>query len=62
LARGIAIILAPRLNYADPKQLIAELKEGTINIGGPAKEATVNISKPPTPENINPDNTIIELK
>ncbi len=33
LSRGIAIILAPRLNYADPKQLIAELKEGTINIG-----------------------------
>jgi hypothetical protein len=33
LARGIAIILAPRLNYPDPKVLIAELKEGTINLG-----------------------------
>lgn len=33
LARGIAIILAPRLNYADPKKLIAEMKEGTMNIG-----------------------------
>lgn len=33
LARGIAIILAPRLNYSDPKVLIAELKEGAINLG-----------------------------
>jgi hypothetical protein len=30
LARGIAIILAPRLNYSDPRILIAELKEGSI--------------------------------
>jgi hypothetical protein len=29
LARGLAIILAPRLNYSDPKVLIAELKEGS---------------------------------
>ena len=41
LARGIAIILAPRLNYADPKQLIAELKEGTINIGNTPVKATI---------------------
>jgi hypothetical protein len=43
LSRGIAIILAPRLNYADPKQLIAELKEGTINIGKASVRATVNV-------------------
>jgi hypothetical protein len=30
LARGLAIILAPRLNYSDPKVLIAELKEGSV--------------------------------
>jgi hypothetical protein len=42
LSRGIAIILAPRLNYADPKQLIAELKEGTINIGNTPVKATTN--------------------
>lgn len=43
LSRGIAIILAPRLNYADPKQLIAELKEGIINIGNASVRATVNV-------------------
>ncbi len=42
LSRGIAIILAPRLNYADPKQLIAELKEGTINIGNTPVRAATN--------------------
>ena len=43
LSRGIAIILAPRLNYTDPKQLIAELKEGTINIGNTPVRATTNV-------------------
>jgi hypothetical protein len=33
LARGLAIILAPRLNYSDPRQLLAEMKEGTLNVG-----------------------------
>lgn len=33
LARGIAIILAPRLNYRDPRILLAEMKEGSVNIG-----------------------------
>lgn len=33
LARGIAILLAPRLNYRDPRTLIAEIKEGSVNIG-----------------------------
>jgi hypothetical protein len=31
LARGLAIILAPRLNYSDPKVLLAELKEGSVS-------------------------------
>jgi hypothetical protein len=60
LARGIAIILAPRLNYQDPKVLIAELKEGTINLGTTPitiKKAASNVSpnlvgtpKSPSPE------------
>jgi hypothetical protein len=33
LARGIAILLAPRLGYKDPRILLAEMKEGTVNIG-----------------------------
>jgi hypothetical protein len=33
LARGIAILLAPRLNYRDPRTLLAEMKEGSINVG-----------------------------
>jgi hypothetical protein len=52
LSRGIAIILAPRLNYADPKQLIAELKEGTINIGNTSVRATSN--RPVETSNTNP--------
>jgi hypothetical protein len=57
LARGIAIILAPRLNYQDPKVLIAELKEGTINLGTTPigiKKAAINaqsglVGQPKTP-------------
>jgi hypothetical protein len=33
LARGIAILLAPRLGYNDPRKLIAEMKEGSLNLG-----------------------------
>jgi hypothetical protein len=33
LARGIAILLAPRLGYSDPRILIAEMKEGSIKVG-----------------------------
>jgi hypothetical protein len=68
LARGIAIILAPRLNYTDPKILIAELKEGTIQIGSntikmssapsPSSPAPVT----PTPTAVSPEPTIIELR
>jgi hypothetical protein len=30
LASGLAILLAPRLGYSDPRKLIADLKEGSI--------------------------------
>jgi hypothetical protein len=33
LARGIAILLAPRLGYKDPRILLAEMKEGSMNLG-----------------------------
>jgi hypothetical protein len=50
LARGLAILLAPRLGYSNPIVLIAEMKQGSMNIGAaPAampKEATTLI--PPT--------------
>jgi hypothetical protein len=62
LARAIAIILAPRLNYSDPKKLIAELKEGTINIGG-ANNSEIMVQVTPTSDpSINKNETIIELK
>jgi hypothetical protein len=56
LARGIAIILAPRLNYTDPKILIAEIKEGTIQSGAvatirpssSASNSSALVAPPPT--------------
>ena len=33
LARGLAILLAPRLGYSNPVVLIAEMKQGSMNIG-----------------------------
>jgi hypothetical protein len=33
LARGLAILLAPRLGYTNPVTLIAEMKQGSMNIG-----------------------------
>jgi hypothetical protein len=32
LARGLAILLAPRLKYSSPEKLIADMKSGSINI------------------------------
>jgi hypothetical protein len=32
MARGLAILLAPRLGYNDPRKLIAEMKEGSVNV------------------------------
>jgi hypothetical protein len=46
LARGIAILLAPRLGYKDPRILLAEMKEGSMNIGSAKveiKPATNNV-------------------
>jgi hypothetical protein len=48
LARGIAILLAPRLGYKDPRILLAEMKEGSMNIGA----AKVEIK--PVILNVNP--------
>ncbi len=62
LARAIAIILAPRLNYDDPKKLIAELKEGTINIGGTNNDEIMVQVTPTSDPSINRNETIIELK
>jgi hypothetical protein len=33
LARGLAILLAPRLGYSSPIMLLAEMKQGSVNIG-----------------------------
>jgi hypothetical protein len=33
MAQGLAILLAPRLGYKDPRKLIADLKEGSMNVG-----------------------------
>ncbi len=58
LARGLAILLAPRLNYSDYRVLIAELRVGAIsNVG--------NISAAPVQkkaESTNVDSPIIELR
>ncbi|WP_309740221.1 hypothetical protein [Chamaesiphon sp. OTE_20_metabat_361] len=33
MAQGLAILLAPRLGYKDPRKLVADLKEGSMNVG-----------------------------
>jgi hypothetical protein len=48
MARGLAILLAPRLGYTDPRKLLAEMKEGASNI----RPAPVEIPKEST--NTNP--------
>ncbi|AFY94979.1 hypothetical protein [Chamaesiphon minutus] len=54
MANGLAILLAPRLGYKDPRKLIADLKEGSMNIGAAKVEmqstptiAPVPIAPPP---------------
>lgn len=61
LARGIAILLAPRLNYRDPRILIAEMKEGSMNIGS-AKVDIKPINNSPIPAATEPpkENPIVE--
>jgi hypothetical protein len=44
MAHGLAILLAPRLGYKDPRKLIADLKEGSMNIG----TAKVEMQSTPT--------------
>jgi hypothetical protein len=54
LAHGLAILLAPRLNYRDPLLLLAALKEGSNNMGA---------ALPPSNEVVNSINSnVIELK
>jgi hypothetical protein len=51
MANGLAILLAPRLGYKDPRKLIADLKEGSMNIGA-AKiqiQSTPNVAPDPLP-------------
>jgi hypothetical protein len=58
LARGLAILLAPRLNYSDYRVLLAELKVGAVNSVG-------NVSAVPIQkkvESTNVDSAIIELR
>jgi hypothetical protein len=74
LARGIAILLAPRLGYKDPRILLTEMKEGSMNIGSTKVEvkplfnnSTNNnsISQPIDPKNQIPNTEttpVIELK
>jgi hypothetical protein len=45
MAHGLAILLAPRLGYKDPRKLLADLKEGSVNIGA----AKLDIQKGSTP-------------
>jgi hypothetical protein len=49
MARGFAILLAPRLGYSDPRKLIADLKEGSMNVGSTKIEiqSTPNIAPVP---------------
>jgi hypothetical protein len=66
LARGLAILLAPRLGYSDPRKLIAEMREGaTNNIGStpPTVQPIVPITIPSTkPNSIDPSSPTIELR
>jgi hypothetical protein len=61
LASGLAILLAPRLGYSDPRKLIADLKEGSIpKLAQTAIETKQEIPKVPTVD-VAPT-TIIELR
>lgn len=53
LARGIAILLAPRLGYKDPRILLAEMKEGSMNIG------SAKVEVKPIFNNNNNNNSVI---
>jgi hypothetical protein len=51
MARGLAILLAPRLGYSDPRKLLTEMKEGATNI------RPVTIDRQEQAPNINPSPT-----
>jgi hypothetical protein len=65
LARGIAILLAPRLGYKDPRTLLAEMKEGSVNVGSAKVEIKpVNLNPNPAtpfppPTSSTPNNNIL---
>jgi hypothetical protein len=50
LARGLAILLAPRLGYTNPVTLIAEMKQGSMNIGSVPSGISTGVTNaiPPT--------------
>ncbi len=49
MANGLAILLAPRLGYRDPRKLIADLKEGAMNIGAAKIEMQRTPNAAPVP-------------
>jgi hypothetical protein len=53
LARGLAILLAPRLGYSNPVTLIAEMKQGSMNIGSVPAGMSTGVTNviPPTIQN-----------
>ena len=61
MAHGLAILLAPRLGYKDPRKLLADLKEGSMNVG----TAKIQIQPGTTnsaPALSNPPATVIEIR
>jgi hypothetical protein len=68
LARGLAILLAPRLGYSNPVTLIAEMKQGSMNIGSVPSQISPVIPEiiPPTiqsqAESTNTSTPTIELR
>ncbi len=61
LASGLAILLAPRLGYSDPRKLIADLKEGSIP--KVAQTAAETKKEPPSAPTVDvPPSNIIELR
>jgi hypothetical protein len=66
LARGLAILLAPRLGYSNPLILLAEMKQGSVNIGAaPANPPQPNTNLIPTIQNNQSTNNLpgtIELR
>jgi hypothetical protein len=57
LARGIAILLAPRLGYKNPRILLTEMKEGSVNISS-AKVEIKPVTNNIVPLPIDPKNQI----